>query len=263
MKIGIIGCGNMGRAILGGLIKSGAASSQEVVVSDASEANRLDAEEKFGVRTFSENAACAKEADLVVFAVKPGVLPLAAADVRDVLREEQTVLSIAAGKSLSDLEALLGKKKIVRAMPNTPALVGEGITAWCGNEKIGEPEKAIVRTVLSSLGRCIEVREELMSAVTAVSGSSPAFVFLFLEAMADAAVAEGMPRKEAYTFAAQTILGSAKLYLETEKHPGELKDMVCSPGGTTIEGVAELEKNGFRAAVIAAVRAAAEKARSL
>ena len=118
MKIGIIGCGNMGRAILGGLIKSGAASSQEVVVSDASEANRLDAEEKFGVRTFSENAACAKEADLVVFAVKPGVLPLAAADVRDVLREEQTVLSIAAGKSLSDLEALLGKKKIVRAMPN-------------------------------------------------------------------------------------------------------------------------------------------------
>ena len=258
MKIGIIGCGNMGRAI-----KSGAASSQEVVVSDASEANRLDAEEKFGVRTFSENAACAKEADLVVFAVKPGVLPLAAADVRDVLREEQTVLSIAAGKSLSDLEALLGKKKIVRAMPNTPALVSEGITAWCGNEKIGEPEKAMVRTVLSSLGRCIEVREELMSAVTAVSGSSPAFVFLFLEAMADAAVAEGMPRKEAYTFAAQTILGSAKLYLETEKHPGELKDMVCSPGGTTIEGVAELEKNGFRAAVIAAVRAAAEKARSL
>lgn len=263
MKIGIIGCGNMGRAILGGLIKSGAASSQEVVVSDASEANRLDAEEKFGVRTFSENAACAKEADLVVFAVKPGVLPLAAADVRDVLREEQTVLSIAAGKSLSDLEALLGKKKIVRAMPNTPALVSEGITAWCGNEKIGEPEKAMVRTVLSSLGRCIEVREKLMSAVTAVSGSSPAFVFLFLEAMADAAVAEGMPRKEAYTFAAQTILGSAKLYLETEKHPGELKDMVCSPGGTTIEGVAELEKNGFRAAVIAAVRAAAEKARSL
>ena len=161
------------------------------------------------------------------------------------------------------LEALLGKKKIVRAMPNTPALVSEGITAWCGNEKIGEPEKAMVRTVLSSLGRCIEVREELMSAVTAVSGSSPAFVFLFLEAMADAAVAEGMPRKEAYTFAAQTILGSAKLYLETEKHPGELKDMVCSPGGTTIEGVAELEKNGFRAAVIAAVRAAAEKARSL
>ena len=172
MKIGIIGCGNMGRAILGGLIKSGAASSQEVVVSDASETNRLDAEEKFGVRTFSENAACAKEADLVVFAVKPGVLPLAAADVRDVLREEQTVLSIAAGKSLSDLEALLGKKKIVRAMPNTPALVSEGITAWCGNEKIGEPEKAMVRTVLSSLGRCIEVREELMSAVTAVSGSS-------------------------------------------------------------------------------------------
>lgn len=263
MKIGIIGCGNMGRAILGGLVKSGVASPQEICASDASEANLRRAEEDFGVRTCSDNAACAEGADLVVFAVKPGVLPFAAADVRETIREEQTVLSIAAGKSLSDLEALLGKKKIVRAMPNTPALVGEGITAWCGSEKIGEAEKAMVRTVLSSLGKCIEIREELMSAVTAVSGSSPAFVFLFLEAMADAAVAEGMPRKEAYTFAAQTILGSAKLYLETEKHPGELKDMVCSPGGTTIEGVAALEENGFRAAVIAAVRAAAEKARSL
>jgi pyrroline-5-carboxylate reductase len=146
-------------------------------------------------------------------------------------------------------------------MPNTPALVGEGITGVCKNPYVTEEQMASVGRILSSCGLVEEVAEHQMEAVVAVSGSSPAYVFLFIEAMADAAVAEGMPRAQAYRFASQAILGSAKMVLETGKHPGELKDMVCSPAGTTIEAVRVLEEKGFRSAVIEAMHACAEKAR--
>jgi len=148
-------------------------------------------------------------------------------------------------------------------MPNTPALVGEAVTAICPNKNVSDEEKKVVSELLSSFGIAQFINENIMDAVIAVSGSSPAYVFMFIEAMADAAVAEGMPRAQAYQFAAQSVLGSAKMVLETGKHPGELKDMVCSPAGTTIEAVKVLEEKGFRSSVIEAMSACADKSRNM
>lgn len=156
-----------------------------------------------------------------------------------------------------------GQKKIIRTMPNTPALVCEGITAVCPNGNISNEELKSVCNLLESFGKAEVIPESMMDAVIAVSGSSPAYVFLFIEAMADAAVAEGMPRAQAYQFAAQSVLGSAKMVLETGKHPGELKDMVCSPAGTTIEAVRVLEQEGFRGSVMSCMRACADKSRNM
>ena len=156
-----------------------------------------------------------------------------------------------------------GKRKIIRTMPNTPALVGEGITAVCPNDNISTEELQSVCKILESFGRAEVIQESMMDAVIAVSGSSPAYVFLFIEAMADAAVAEGMPRATAYQFAAQSVLGSARMVLETGKHPGELKDMVCSPAGTTIEAVRVLEREGLRGSVMECMRACADKSRNM
>ena len=174
------------------------------------------------------------------------------------------MITIAPGKTLSWLEEQFGKRvKIVRTMPNTPALVGEGMTAACVNQYVTEEEKAYALKILNAFGKVELVPEHLIDAVVAVSGSAPAYVFMFIEAMADAAVAEGMPRAQAYEFAAQAVYGSAKMVLETGKHPGELKDMVCSPAGTTIEAVRVLEERGFRSAVMEAMRACANVSRRL
>ena len=153
--------------------------------------------------------------------------------------------------------------KIVRTMPNTPALVGEGITAACCNENVTPNELDSVVNILKGFGKCEVISENLMDVVVSVSSSSPAYVFMFIEAMADAAVADGMPRAQAYEFAAQAVLGSAKMVLETRKHPGELKDMVCSPAGTTIEAVRVLEEKGMRSAVFEAMKACTRKAKGM
>ena len=261
MKIAVIGCGNMASAIMGGILAEGAVRAEDITASDKYEAAREKAEKSFGIRTTGNNAECVKGADLVLFAIKPNVFKTAGAELADVITGKQLVLSIMAGKSIADLESVLGKdKKIVRAMPNTPALVGEGITGYCPNANVTEEELAVCAGVIASFSEAEQVPENLMGVVTSLSGSSPAYVYMFIEAMADAAVADGMPRAQAYRFAAQTVLGSAKMVLETGRHPGELKDMVCSPGGTTIEGVATLEQLGFRSAVIEAVRACTDKA---
>ena len=174
------------------------------------------------------------------------------------------MISIAAGQTMENIERLFGKNiKLVRSMPNTPALVLEGATGVCFNEKISDEDKKTAMDIFSSFGIAREVPESMIDAVIGVSGSSPAYVFLFIEAMADAAVAEGMPRAQAYELAAQSVLGSAKMVLETGKHPGELKDMVCSPAGTTIEAVRVLEKEGFRSAVMEAIKACVKKAREM
>ena len=173
-------------------------------------------------------------------------------------------MGIAPGKTLSWLEEKCGQPlKIVRLMPNTPAQVGEGMTGVCFNERVSEEEKQEICAITDSFGCTEVIPERLMEGLSAVTGCSPAYVFMFLEAMADAAVHQGMPRKQAYRLAAQAVLGSAKMLLETEMHPGELKDMVCSPAGSTIEGVRMLEKNGFRSAVFEALCAAAEKGKKL
>ena len=261
MKISVIGCGNMAGAIMGGMIKNGLVSPEDVTASDVFEPARQRARNNLGVHTVTDNADCVKGADLVLFAVKPGSFAGAAAGLSEVITKDQLVLSIMAGKAIADLEKVLGSdKKIVRLMPNTPALVGAGITGYCPNGNVTEEEMPIVRRVIESFSEAEQVPESLMGVVTSLSGSSPAYVYMFIEAMADAAVADGMPRDKAYHFAAQTVLGSAKMVLETRRHPGELKDMVTSPAGTTIEGVAMLEKKGFRSAVIEAVRACTDKA---
>ena len=211
-----------------------------------------------------DNEAVVAGSDLVFLAVKPNQIKNIINLVKNFISPEKIIVSILPGKSLQWLGTEIGKPtKLIRTMPNTPALVGEGMTGVCANDLVTEEELQLVLTLLKSFGRAEVVPEYLMDTVTGVSGSSPAYVFLFLEALADAAVAEGMPRKQAYEFAAQSVLGSAKMLLETGMHPGELKDMVCSPGGTTIEAVAVLEREKLRSAVIDATRACIWKSKEV
>lgn len=264
MKIGFIGCGNMAKAILGGVLKGGIVAKEDVLVSAAHEATLKSAEETFGVNTTMDNAKVAEESDVVILAVKPVYYEEVIKEIAPVFMEDKIFLSIAPGKTLEWLADRLGNnRKIARTMPNTPALVGEGMTAVCYNEQIGEADKKTIRSILASFGKAEEIKESMMDAVVAVSGSSPAYVYMFIEAMADAAVAEGLPRQAAYQFAAQAVYGSAKMVLETGIHPGALKDQVCSPGGTTIQAVRILEERGMRSAVMEAMAACAEKSREM
>ena len=262
MKIGFIGSGNMGSAIIGGIVNSGIAKPQDIVVSDINAAGLQKTKEQFGVNITSNNKEAA-ECDIVFLCVKPNVILNVIDEIKDTV-EDNVVASIAAGKSISALlDAFKKEIKLIRIMPNTPALVGEGMSAMTANAKVTDDEKEKVLEIFNSFGLCEEVPESLMDTVTAVSGSSPAYVFMFIEAMADAAVQGGMPRDKAYTFAAQSVLGSAKMVLETNKHPGVLKDMVCSPGGTTIEAVSVLEEKGMRDAVISAMKACMDKSSNM
>lgn len=263
MKLGFIGAGNMAQAMIGGIIKNGLVPKEDIIATAATQKTIDRVAAEYGVNVTLDNREAAR-ADIVVLAVKPVFYEQVIGEVKDVIREDQLIVTIAAGKSVAWLEQTFGeKRKIIRTMPNTPALVGEGITAVCPNQEITEEELKNVCNLLESFGRAEVISERIMDAVVAVSGSSPAYVFLFIEAMADAAVAEGMPRTQAYQFAAQSVLGSAKMVLETGRHPGELKDMVCSPGGTTIEAVRALERTGFRGSVMECMHACAEKSRNM
>lgn len=264
MKIGFIGCGNMASAMINGILRKGIYSKEEIIVSNLTEAGSKRSREKLGVETTLDNRKVVQETDTIVLAVKPQFYEEVLAEIRDFLTEDKMVIGIAPGKTLSWLEEKCGMPlKVVRMMPNTPALVGEGMTGICANEKVTEKDLKKVCEITDSFGKTEVVPERLMDAVGAVSGSSPAYIFMIIEAMADAAVAQGMPRKQAYAFAAQAVLGSAKMVLETGMHPGELKDMVCSPAGTTIEGVRTLERLGMRSAIYEALNACAEKGKRL
>lgn len=264
MKIGFIGCGNMASAMIGGILKKGIFTKEEIIVSNLTEEGSRRSKEKLGVMTTRENRQVAESAKIVVLAVKPQFYEEVLNEIKDVLTKEHILVGIAPGKTLSWLEEKCAQPlKIVRLMPNTPAQVGEGMTGVCFNERVSEEEKKEICAITDSFGCTEVIPERLMEGLSAVTGCSPAYVFMFLEAMADAAVHQGMPRKQAYRLAAQAVLGSAKMLLETEMHPGELKDMVCSPAGSTIEGVRILEKNGFRSAVFEALCAAAEKGKKL
>lgn len=264
MKLGFIGCGNMASAIIGGAIEKGIVKKEEIIASVKSEASAKKVRETLGISCSTDNLSVARESDYLFLAVKPQFCADVAKEIQESLREDQVLVSIIAGKKLEWLKEHFGEdKKIIRTMPNTPALVGEGITGVCPDNRVSSEEVEQVLALLRSFGRADVVTEPILDVVGAVSGSSPAFVFLFIEALADGAVAEGMPRKQAYEFAAQAVLGSAKMVLDTGKHPGELKDMVCSPAGTTIEGVNTLEKEGMRSAVMDAVRACIAKTKKL
>ena len=264
MKIGFIGCGNMGSAMIGGILKKGIFRKEEIIVSNLTEEGSRRSREKLGVVTTLDNCEVVRSAKIVVLAVKPQFYEEVLEEIRGELTPEHIIVGIAPGKTLAWLEEKCGQPlKVVRLMPNTPARVGEGMTGACINERVTEEDKEQIREITESFGRTEFVPERLMDAVGAVSGCSPAYVFMFIEAMADATVALGMPRKQAYAFASQAVLGSARMVLETGMHPGELKDMVTSPAGTTIEGVRTLEKEGFRSAVFEALIACAEKGKRL
>lgn len=264
MKLGFIGCGNMAQAMITGILTQKVVNPEELIVSNPREEKTAKLREKFGILTTTDNKKVAKESEILVLSVKPQVYPEVIKEIKEEVSSDQIIVTIAAGVSMSATERQFGKEtKIVRVMPNTPALVGEGMSGLCCNEYVTEEEFDQVHHIFESFGKAEKITENLMDAVVGVSGSGPAYVYMFIEAMADAGVAQGLPRKQAYTFAAQTLLGSAKMVLETGQHPGELKDAVCSPAGTTIEAVNVLEKKGMRSAVIEAVTAAAKKNREL
>ncbi len=265
MKLGFIGLGNMASAIIGGILSKGLAAPADILGADPSVAAQNKAREQLGITLCTENTAVAEAVDVLFLAVKPNYLGSVIEEIKGSVSADTIVVSIAAGRTLEFMQKAFGEvaAKVVRCMPNTPALVLEGCTAVTPGAYVTEQETKTVLTLLSAFGKAHVVPEKLMDAVVGVSGSSPAYVFLFIEAMADAAVAAGMPRNQAYEFAAQAVYGSAKMVLETGMHPAELKDMVCSPGGTTIEAVRVLEETGFRGSIMAAIEACVEKSKNL
>ncbi len=256
MKLGFIGTGNMASAIMGGIIDQQIIPADEIIGADVFAPGREKVKDQFDIHVTEDNLEVVKTAEVVILSVKPQFYKEVIREIKDEVREDQIIITIAPGKTLAWLLEQFGKQvKIVRTMPNTPAMMGAGMTAACPNEFLTEDEIKYVLRLLGSFGRVEIIPEHLMDVVVSVSGSSPAYVFMFIEAMADAAVSGGMPRAQAYQFAAQAVLGSAKMVLDTGKHPGELKDMVCSPAGTTIEAVRVLEEKGFRSSVIEAMKA--------
>jgi len=254
-KLGFIGCGNMSKAIIGGLVSAGQVKSENIWVYDHKPATNQAMQEQYGITPASSAEEVAKQADILFGAVKPNVILNVLQDISSSLNKDTVVVSIAAGVTLDTLATVLGHdRKLVRVMPNTPALVNEGMTSVTPNVLVTKEEADEIVEIFNGFGHAELVPEYLIHAVVGASGSAPAYVFMFIEAMADAAVLGGMSRTQAYRFAAQAVKGSAQMVLETGRHPGELKDMVCSPGGTTIEAVKVLEEKGFRAAVIEAMQ---------
>ncbi|MEX0052910.1 pyrroline-5-carboxylate reductase [Clostridium butyricum] len=263
-KVGFIGCGNMGSSMVGGLIKSGFLKSEEIIVSTKTEASSKKLRDEFKVATTLDSKTVAKESETIILAVKPNMYKSVVEEIKSELTEDKLIITIAAGISIENMEEWLGDDlKIIRTMPNTPALVGQAMSAICPNKNVSEEELKYCINIFESFGECEVLEEKYFDGFIAVAGSSPAYVFMFIEAMADGAVKLGIPRAKAYKMAAQSVLGSAKMVLETGKHPGELKDMVCSPAGTTIDAVVELEKLGFRNSVIQAMDKCAEKSKNM
>lgn len=262
MKIGIIGSGNMASAMAAGFLKSQIAKPGELFFSDINEQKLLSWKMR-GANIFSDNKECIKNAEVVFLAVKPNVLPAVLDEISSVC-SDKVFVSIAAGFSVERIESRLGKAaKIVRAMPNTPAQVGCGMTVFCTNKNVSEEEKNAVEGLLSSFGEVLEVKEDKINAATAIHSSSPAYIYMLIDAMADMGVKYGFSKKDAVLLAAKAVEGSAKMALCTGENLMQLKDNVCSPGGTTIEAVLELERNGFKADIQSAIQKCFEKAENM
>lgn len=258
-KIGFIGAGNMGGAILGGILNSKMIDNNHIIASAKSDRTIEKIKNDYNVNVTKDSKEVVEFSDLIVIGVKPEIYDDILEEVKDLINDK-IIITIAAGKTIEAMEKIIGDdKKIVRTMPNTPSLVGEGMTSLSPNKNISEEELSFVKSIFDSLGKSEVVKEDLIHAVIGASGSSTAYAFMFIEAIADGAVRSGMPRDKAYTFAAQGVLGAAKMVLDTGKHPGELKDMVCSPGGTTIEAVKVLEEEKFRGAVLKAIDSCVKK----
>ncbi len=260
MKLGFVGAGNMASAIIKGVVNTGAMPASDLNVYDINTAKVRQMADQMGIHRFDSCDAMIAASDMVLMAVKPHQLKAVIAQNAEHL-SGKAVISIAAGWSMDMLTQAVPKDvRVLRVMPNTPALVGEGMTVMSRDTTFGEAERDRAEQIFRALGRVLWVDEHQMEAVTGLSGSGPAYGYIFIEAMADGGVSQGLTRPQALEMAAQTLLGAAKMVLESNLHPGELKDMVCSPSGTTIAAVRELERNSFRSVVIEAVIAASQRA---
>ncbi len=263
--IGFVGAGAMGEALIKGLCESArVVEARRVIASDPRAAQTEALARRYGIRTTADNREVARESDVVVLAVKPQTMADALAGIAGHLREGALVISIAAGVPIAAIEAKLGRgARVVRVMPNTPALVGAGATGLAAGTSATEDDVALARRIFDAVGMTVVLEETALDAVTGLSGSGPAYVFLIIEALSDAGVKVGLARQDAQALAAQTVLGAAKLLIDTGEHPGRLKDMVCSPGGTAIAGLHTLEAGGLRTTLMNAVEAATRRSREL
>ena len=265
-KIGFIGCGNMGGAMLEGILKAGLVEKENIFCSAKSESSRKNISEKFGVNV-GENIDVAKNSDILILAVKPHFFSEVIKEIKDYVKSETIIVSIAAGVGIDDIESMFGMfsygLKVIRTMPNTPALVGAGMSAICPNKNITSAELEEVQKIFNSFGESEVLEEKYFHAFIALCGSSPAYGYMFIEAMGTAGIKAGIPANKSYKLAAQSLLGTAKMVLETGEHPAMLKDRVCSPGGTTIEAVSELENLGFRKSIITAMQACEKKSKEM
>ena len=254
----------MATALIRGMLRSGVAGAATIAASDPLESARAGLAADTGIRVYEANLPVVERSDVLVLAVKPQTMPQVLAQLRPLVGPRHLVVSIAAGISIAALlEGLGPERRIVRVMPNTPALLGEGASAYALGPGVPAADEAVVKAFLGSVGRAVRVPETMLDAVTGLSGSGPAFVYLMIEALSDGGVRVGLPRDIATMLAAQTVLGGARMVLETGLHPGVLKDQVTSPGGTTIAGLHALERGGVRGALIDAVEAATRRSAEL
>ncbi|HOP76399.1 MAG TPA: pyrroline-5-carboxylate reductase [Thermogutta sp.] len=263
-RIGMIGAGQMALALAAGFVRKGLVPPEYILASDPLENARQRFQEVTGARVTDNNLEVVRTQDIIILAIKPQVISKVFEELQGRISPEKLVISIVAGVTLETLQRALGENaRIIRAMPNTPALVGSGITAYAVGKNIQPADVQTVEAILSAVGVAVQVEERLMNAVTAVSGSGPAFVYLFIEALVDAGVRHGLPRELARQLVVHTVRGASEMVIQSGEHPALLRDRVTSPGGTTIAGLAALETNGFRGAVFAAIEAAVQRAEEL
>lgn len=261
-KLTVVGGGQMGRALVGGMLAADVVTPEQVRLVEPSQLSRSWWLTNHPAVEITDLESAVEGCDTVLLAVKPNIMEEVAKHVSADC-EDKLIISVAAGIELDQLSAWLGHRRVVRVMPNTPSLVGEGASAFCCGREVSEDDRSRIQSMLESVGLAVEVDERQMDAVTGLSGSGPAYVCMMIEALADGGVLEGLPRPLALQLATRTVLGTAKMIAETGRHPGELKDAVASPGGTTIAGISALEKNGLRGALISAVAASAGRSREL
>lgn len=264
-KIGFIGCGNMGEALVSGLVLSKAAKPENIICSDIFPGTRNAVQEKYGVLTTSDNIEVCEKSEIIIYATKPQILGSVLKETAPALDKSKLVISIAAGVPLAAIAAGLQKElRLIRSMPNICAFVKESATAVCAGEFVQEGDVEMARAVFDSVGKTVFIQENvLMDAFTGLSGSGPAYIFTIVDAMADAGVKMGLSRKDSLFLSTQTVLGAAHLLLESGEHPGQLKDRVASPGGTAIAGIHTLEQGGLRTTLINAVESATKRSKEL
>jgi pyrroline-5-carboxylate reductase len=263
IQFGMVGGGVMGEALLSRLIAQKVYAPAEILVSEPMAARREVLSQKYGVQTTDDNRQVAQANNAVMLAIKPQIFAIVAPELQAALNPSAIVLSILAGTTLAQLETAFANNPVVRVMPNTPAQVGAGVSAISPGRLVQASHLETAKQILQTVGSVVEVPESMMDAVTGLSGSGPGYVAIVIEALADGGVVAGLPRPIAMQLAIQTVLGTATLLQETGMHPGQLKDQVTSPGGTTIAGIAQLEQQGLRSALIEAVRAAAKRSQEL